>query len=208
MSHQRPDLPLQTLLDEYYGQTELCGHDNATRLGWENQQAQRARFSAFADALDLQGRRILDVGAGYGDLYDFLQCRELVCEYWATEMYQPFWRHLAARFGPERILACDILGGDCPLAPGSVDVIYCSGPFNLLPLGTLDYLHRGFDTLADLAREAVVISLLDHRSPAREEPYAYFNPDLLPAELARGDYDIECRSAYLPNDFTLIARRR
>ena len=47
------------------------GEDPRT-LGWDTRESQHTRFQAVADAVDLAGREVLDIGCGFADLRGFL----------------------------------------------------------------------------------------------------------------------------------------
>lgn len=44
----------------------------ANALGWDSASSMRTRFEAAADLYDFGGKRVLDVGCGFGDFYEYL----------------------------------------------------------------------------------------------------------------------------------------
>ena len=50
--------------------------ENSRVLDWESEDAQLKRFRAMTDNIDLNGKRILDIGCGCGDLYGMLKASE------------------------------------------------------------------------------------------------------------------------------------
>lgn len=72
--------PFETIsastIERYSKRFRRLGQDVRT-LGWGNVEQQRIRFAQLFRVLDLEGRSILDIGCGFGDLKDF--CDEMRC---------------------------------------------------------------------------------------------------------------------------------
>lgn len=198
---------IATILHDYYGSLNQGSGSNARLLGWENQTAQERRFGVFASLANPAGKKILDVGAGLGDLEQFLQNLGIVCDYHGTELYGPFYHKLVHRFDRDRIRQVDVFSDPGAYPPECFDAVYCSGPFNLSKYASREFLHHGYNALCALTKATVTVSLLDYRSPTPESTYAYFNPDEVKEMLWRPDFEITLVEGYLPNDFTIHATR-
>jgi len=62
---------LKNLIDRYSRRFESFGYDPRT-LGWDKGK-QMVRFELLTSQIDLRGKRILDIGCGFGDLNIFLK---------------------------------------------------------------------------------------------------------------------------------------
>jgi SAM-dependent methyltransferase len=64
----------RSLVSLYEDRYAEMGEDVRT-LGWKSREDQRLRFQVLCDIGDLSGRRVCDVGCGFGDLHDYLRTR-------------------------------------------------------------------------------------------------------------------------------------
>jgi SAM-dependent methyltransferase len=62
------------LIQLYEERFAAMGYDMRT-LGWKGREDQTLRFEVLCDVADLAGRRVCDVGCGFGDLYEYLGSR-------------------------------------------------------------------------------------------------------------------------------------
>jgi SAM-dependent methyltransferase len=76
-------------LQEYYSEKlRTYGHD-ARSLGWAP-GGRRARFGALTAIGDLEGSSVLDVGCGFGDLYEYLAGRGISVVYTGIDISPEF----------------------------------------------------------------------------------------------------------------------
>ncbi|MFP4106516.1 MAG: class I SAM-dependent methyltransferase [Phycisphaerae bacterium] len=173
-------------------------------LDWADPQSQRTRFRVLMENVDLHGKRLLDVGCGLADLLGYLQEHNVEVDYTGVDLLEPM-AAVARRRQPEAtIITGDIFGDNCLFEPGSFDVTFCSGTFNLNLGNNLEFLSVALRSLFRLAREKVVFNLLHHRVRYDDPKYYSFSPEHVLAVLA----EMPCRATiiddYLPNDFTVI----
>jgi len=105
----------------------------ARALLWVGRRDQLVRFEAIVRACPLEGRRVLDVGCGPGDLLGFLRKRGILPAHYVGLEAQP-WLVRAAR--RRRYPKCSIVEGDFVKDPATMavgaDVVIFSGSLNLL----------------------------------------------------------------------------
>jgi len=94
-----------------------------------------------------------------------------------------------------------------PFAPGSFDVVFCSGAFNLNLGNNDEFLPRAVARLFELAREYVVFNLLHVRSACDDPKYAWYDPADVRGAVRPFAADCRILDDYLPNDFTVICRK-
>ena len=171
-------------------------------LGFRTRSSQEKRFTALLGLGDFHGRRLLDVGCGFGDFLAFLLERGIRPIYTGIDLCEP----MAAR-GRERFdalhgefVACDVLDYE----PGNTfDFVVASGIFGLDAQGARERIRPTIERMFGWARVGAAANFLSRRSPAPAEARVYVEPaemlelglELTPA--ARLDH------TYLPNDFTL-----
>ena len=60
------------VIRSYYDDNMQRSEKDHEILGWESKEAQYERFAALADNVDLEGKKLLDVGCGLGNLLEYL----------------------------------------------------------------------------------------------------------------------------------------
>ena len=112
-------------------------------LGWSTKESQQIRFAALCGVADLDGRSVLDVGCGRGDLFGYLRDAGLRVDCRGVDIHEGLL-DLARKTWPDgRFESRDILEGD---AGKEADYVLCSGLFNLiesLPQGARPAFIRG-----------------------------------------------------------------
>ncbi len=192
-----------------------AGLENHRVLDWISPATQRARFGILVDNVELEARRLLDVGCGLGDLLGFLKERKIHVDYTGVDISEKMVQAAYRSQKGGRFVCADLFdesareghpSGEFP--PRSYDVVFSSGVFNLQLGNNLEFLARAVERLMDLARESVVFNLLYGRtSHFNDAPYAYYNPSDVLAMLLPLGWNVRILDDYLPNDFTVISRR-
>jgi len=178
-------------------------------LGWESEEAQRLRFDMLLSAVDLEGKSLLDVGCGTGNLLEHILSKNINVKYTGVDILEKMI-DIAKRKGlPGEFLHADIFKQKL-FDNGTFDVIYTSGIFNLNLGNNREFLKEAVGLFLDLSGETVVFNLLHKDSPDREDKYFYFYPDEVKEMLS--DYadrisTVEFIEAYLKNDFTVVIRK-
>ncbi len=153
-----------------FGQTE-------EGLGWGKKCNQTSRFRSLSDPWDMKNSVILDVGAGFGDLFDFL--RPIGIErYIGLESSHDYAQIAVSRHTDERFAIVEVDIQDLAEFPQS-DIAIGSGVFNVLPDAIDPYIFVG-DVLRkslDSARKGISFNFLTDDTMFR-------NPDLFYANSA------------------------
>ena len=176
-------------------------------LDWASAESQQRRFEVLADNVDLRGLKLLDVGCGLGDLLAFCRQRGIDVDYTGVDILQRMIDHCRKRFDTGTFVKADIFSDDA-FGPGQFDLAFVSGAFNLDLGNNLDFLPIALGRLLELSRRYVVLNLLHARWPSREEGYFFYEPDFVLKQVARYDCEVTLLEDYLPNDFTVICRKR
>jgi cyclopropane fatty-acyl-phospholipid synthase-like methyltransferase len=179
------------------------------KLGWESASAQYSRFAAFADNVQLEGKSLLDVGCGLGNLLEYLTLQKVDVKYTGVDILCKMIEQAKNKNLNGEFHCIDIFKDD-PFADESFDVVYASGIFNLNLGNNKDFFSDALCHFGSMARSIVAFNLLDHRSPNREDKYFYFSP----VEVLDYIENLSCRprkvqivEQYLKNDFTVICEK-
>src|SRR5690349_4856461 len=106
MSASPPDLETTRW---YADKVERYGFDHRG-LGFRTRSAQEKRFEALLGLGDFHGKRLLDVGCGFGDFLAFLHERGIRPVYTGVDICEPMVRRCNERFeGEGRFVVADVL---------------------------------------------------------------------------------------------------
>ncbi|HSS26876.1 MAG TPA: class I SAM-dependent methyltransferase [Usitatibacter sp.] len=185
----------------YADRVRAHGYDHRG-LGFGRRSSQEKRFEALLALGEFDGRRVLDVGCGFGDFLHFLTERGIEADYTGIDICEPMVERCRDRFGDAagRFLLADVLEFR-PEQP--FDYVVASGLFGLDAADAHERLRPTVERLFSLGRTGTAMNFLSTRSPTRADARIYVDPckaleaglALTPA--ARVDH------TYLPNDFTL-----
>ena len=196
--------PLQRLKEHYEPRIkpDRLGYEI---LDWENQESQFCRFEVLLRRVSLQGKSLLDVGCGVGDLCAYLEAKNIEVAYTGVDILNGMVDEARRRCSEACFETADLLKED-PFGGDRFDIAFCSGIFNLETGNNEELLQRFLERLKGMTSEAVVINLLSVSSTDQNGRYHYFDPAVV-IRWAEALYrDVEIDEGYLSNDFTLICR--
>lgn len=177
---------------------------------WAGADSQQIRFEVFAANVELAGKRLLDVGCGLGDLWAFLGGDESGVDYVGVDLVEEMVAEGRRRHSGANLICADIFGKDADgmFTPGSFDVVFCSGAFNL-DLGNNDrFMPRALARMFELSRETLAFNLLHKRCTPTSGGFHPFEPSDVLRMLWPLPCDARVIDDYLLNDFTVICTRR
>lgn len=192
----------------YQNNMKNASHDYQV-LGWESEEAQNARFDMLVSNIDLQGKSLLDVGCGLGNLLEYVNHQGVAIEYTGVDVL-PEMIERARKKGLNGNFQCVDVFKENPFADKSFDVIYASGIFNLNLGNNREFLINALVLFLQLSREYICFNLLHHNSPAKEDTYYYFCPNevvkIIEEALPDRELEVKIVEQYLQNDFTVLCR--
>lgn len=190
----------------HYEPRIIPGRANFDILDWASRESQVIRFDVLAANVDLAGKSLLDVGCGLGDLWAFLKARDIPMAYTGVDLAEKMAAAARDRHTDADFQCGDVFAGGM-FEPGSFDVVFGSGVFNLDLGNNAEFLPGAIARLLELAGECLVFNLL-HKRAAGGGPYFYFDPKQVRPMLAALPCRTRIISDYLPNDFTVVCRKR
>ena len=182
--------------------------ENSSVLDWENRDAQYKRFSAMTDNVDIEGKSLLDIGCGCGDLYLYLKELQIGVDYTGVDILEKMIDR-AKECCPQAVFRCaDIFSGSfsagAVFGRDSFNITYASGIFNLNDGGNEEFLKTAVPVMAELADWAFVFNMLNPASPDPDPDYFYYPPEEATALASEWASEIRIIDDYLANDYTLI----
>jgi len=192
-------------IKEYYENNIARGLPEYGILGWESEEAQRLRFDVLLDNVKLDGKRLLDVGCGTGNLLEYINSKGIHVYYTGVDILEKMIDIAKSKQLNADFRHLDIFK-DNVFAPDSFDIVYASGIFNLNLGNNRELLTNALELFFSLSCETVVFNLLHYASPDREDKYYYFVPDDVRQILAGFDGLKKAKfiESYLKNDFTVV----
>lgn len=174
-------------------------------LGWRNAHSQQLRFQTLIKIGDLNGRSILDVGCGYGDLKAFLDLHFSGFDYIGIDQMPEFIAEARKRYeGIERtaFYQTDFSAAELP----QVDYVIASGVLGYRCKDENFYTGM-IGKLYNSARIALAFNMLDKsRFPQHDLLVGHDRQEIL--MLCRVlSPRVECFSDYLEDDFTIFMYR-
>ncbi len=198
------------IIKTYYEENMVKGLPEYGILGWESEEAQRLRFDMLLSSVNLEGKTLLDVGCGTGNLLEYIKSKGINVSYTGVDILEMMIKQARNKQLDADFYHIDIFKNNI-FNDGSFDVIYASGIFNLNLGNNRTFLINALKLFFRLSSEAVVFNLLHCASPDREDEYFYFHPDEI-SEIITGFSNIidrvEFVEAYLKNDFTVVCTRK
>lgn len=192
-------------IKQYYEENNVEGYPDYYILGWESEAAQKLRFEQLVGNIALNGKMILDVGCGTGNLLEYINSQFKEFEYTGIDVLPHMIKRAEGKNLNGKFICMDLFK-NTPFANKSFDVIFSSGIFNLNVGNNQEFLFDAVDIFQKLAKEAVAFNLLWEKSLDKNQRYFYFSPEEVQHELNSRYYEkwhVSITKGYLHNDFTV-----
>jgi len=185
----------------YEDKVRRYGYDHRG-LGFRNRSSQEKRFETLATLGDFHGRRLLDVGCGFGDFMRYLVERGVKPIYTGLDICEPMIARCRESFplSEGRFVVADVL----EYQPDQMyDYVVASGLFGLEAEGARERIGPTLERMFSWANHGIAANFLSALSPVPVEARVYIEPaemlefGLMLTPAARLDH------SYLPNDFTI-----
>jgi len=188
-------------ISDYY--TRLVKqHGIAPRsLDWGSKTSQELRFNIMSQVANLEGKKILDVGCGLGDFWEYLQAQKIQVDYTGYDITSAMVEKASARF-PQLTIECKNILED--KVEEKFDYVFASGILYLLKNNQATISMKLISRMFKLSIKGLAFNSLSTWTENQEDNEYYINPAEI-LNYARQLTPWVCiRHDYLPNDFTMF----
>ncbi len=193
-------------INNYYYKNIKPNYPDYYLLGWESEEAQQMRFEALVNSLDLNGKRILDIGCGTGSFLEYLAARFRDFNYTGVDILEYMISNAKSKNLKGTFLCVDIFKEN-PFDKDAFNAIFASGTFNINLGNNKEFLINALKLFEYLVCETISFNLLNANSPNKEEGYFYSSPSEI-CELINANFTnrfkVKVIEGYLLNDFTIV----
>jgi SAM-dependent methyltransferase len=173
-------------------------------LDWGSRESQHLRFSVLAGIGSMQGTRILDVGCGLGDFYEWLRQQGIGCDYHGIDITPAMIAMARERF-PEARFDVGTLTGDMDAIVGEYDYIVASGIFYRRQISAMDFMHQMLGAMYAHCTRGIAFNSLSLWTSSQDAGEFYADPlatlefsrTLTPWIVLRHDYHLRDFTMYL-----------
>ena len=138
-------------------------------LQWVSGKAQKVRFRELLADIDLEGKSILDVGCGFGDILAFIEAKTGRFIYTGVDAVPEFIEVAREKHQGHEFIVGDYFGQ--PLRR-KFDIIISSGALNSNIRNPLGYRKKAIKTMFDHAKEVVAFNMAGgHPQPRNKKGY-------------------------------------
>lgn len=205
---------LDKLKIKYYHhrRAKISGADKARAQGWYSYDSQQVRFEALCQPLELTGKKVLDLGCGYGDLKHYLDetnSRQLnannrIASYLGIDQQRTFVDAAKTRFVNSE--NTDFINADfSKMRLPNVDVIIVSGALNYFSR-EWNYLYNMITAMYERTGYAVAFNLLDSRYFTSGKTLVAYDPHEVWDFCLSLCPNSQLIDNYAENDFTIIMK--
>lgn len=202
-------LSRETILRYFDRRVRRYGHSHAS-LGWTSPQSQRARFGVLAEIGALDGRTVLDVGCGLGDLYGFLRKRVTRFEYLGLDMSTEMVERAAKLYPGAGFRLAEF--PDCD-GEAEFDYVFASGIYNLATGDNEVVMRRIIRRMFDLCRIGAGVAMTGGSDlprrwfPSPRGSVYYYRSEEMVEFCGALAPRVELREGYVDDDFALFLYR-
>jgi len=189
-----------------FGTEVSLDKDKVLRCGWRSKESQLMRFEVLLGEI-IDGDRILDVGCGTGDFYQYLKDSGLNFSYVGTDISPELLKIAESRYKKEnaRFVLMDILD----LEPNyrwlsKSEVVVASGIFTMRKHRSLEYLDTMISRMMALSTSVVAFNLLSSFADEIKDSSRYYSPSEVIMLITRHTHKFKILHDYMPHDFTCV----
>ncbi|CAN5348900.1 class I SAM-dependent methyltransferase [soil metagenome] len=188
---------------EYQDKFEKYGVDPKSLL-WGTKGAAHQRFRQMWAEIDFNGKSVLDVGCGFGEMAKFLDKRYKIKSYTGIDIVPEFITEAKKNFPHHDFFVKNYL---TEKVEGEFDVVIASGILNSNVESNMEYRKKGIAALFNLTQNVLVFNMLgNHPAPESNNKSNIWYADSLEIleyclSLTRR---VILRHHYNPKDFTIL----
>ncbi len=186
---------------QFHKERLKTGRTDLNKLGWRSPESQQKRFEILLSAGDLEGKTILDLGCGYGDLKNFIDAKYNDVKYIGVDMLPEFVNDAAKRFTYDQN-ACFILGDFSGMELPEADYVFACGALCYCSKDP-DYYYKMIRKMYAVAKYAIVFNMLDDQVFPKHPILKAHNKNEILSFCSSISTRVELTDGYLEDDFTI-----
>lgn len=175
---------------------------SARSLNWGSKKSQELRFRVLAEIGELKGAKILDVGCGLADFYNWLSKQGISAEYAGIDITAAMIENAILRF-PDLSLSVGNLLKDFKKIESEYDYVFASGIFYRRIEAPYEFFENMVLKMYSLCVKGVAFNSLSAWSTKKNDKEFYADPVKIITICKKITKKFIFRHDYLPNDFTI-----
>jgi cyclopropane fatty-acyl-phospholipid synthase-like methyltransferase len=174
------------------------GDRDARSVHWSSQQGQLTRFLVLSQIANLNNQKVLDVGCGLGDLYQFFLREKIDVNYTGIDIVPNFILRAQERFPSARFDVQNIEDLN-----ETFDFILASGALSFKVSDYKNFYFSIIKKMYDHARKGVAFNMLNFETHVDDDTYAAYHIEEVQDFCKTFCNDVQVVVDYLPQDFTI-----
>ena len=190
----------QKISRTYQEKLKEFGSNSAQSLHWQNEFTQFTRFKILSQISPLNGKSILDVGCGLGDLYLYLSAKFKSIKYTGIDIVPEMIAAAKRKYPGVDFQNKEIWDFETK----SFDYVFASGIFSHR---IADFRKKYFEILRQLyevTNEGVAFNMLNNAQHPEDDLFVAYNPEEVLEYCETFAAKAELVQNYLPHDFTIF----
>ncbi|HSI87153.1 MAG TPA: class I SAM-dependent methyltransferase [Candidatus Methylacidiphilales bacterium] len=175
--------------------------DSHKSMDWNSRASQERRFQVLADIGSLEGKSILDIGCGLGDLYGWLNSKGISIKYTGWDITPSMVEHSSGKYPEAAFRVCNFI--DVKDAVESFDYVFASGIFTFRQEAPKLYFQTALQKLFAMSRIGIGVNTLSTWSTKPDEGEFFCDPAEALNFARTLTSRVILRHDYHPGDFTL-----
>lgn len=193
------DADRKKIVSLYNRRFEEHGAYSARSVGWNSEFSQTIRLEVLCQAGDMTDRSVLDVGCGFGDLYDFLRQHFQNVSYQGIDINLLMVEAARARHPEIPFLAMDF--GQYAGQP--FDYVVASGAFSFKVSDYRNFYFSYVKKMFEFSNIAAAFNLLNTEYHIDDETFATYSIPEVRDFCSSLTKNVVFRQDYLQHDFTV-----
>lgn len=195
----------QHVIDRYAERLRRLGPE-VEALGWRDRAQQELRFAVLAAGSGIRsGQSVLDIGCGFGDLYDYLTSQGIEVDYTGCDISPDVLSVARERHGALKFEQRDVLTE--PYADGTFDHVFASGIFNFRLTDNESFLHAMLRAAFRMSAGSVCANMMTDQVDFRDEQLHYYSPESVLAFCRTLSRSVVLRHDYPLYEFSVFIYR-
>jgi len=169
--------------------------------GWGSKKSQLKRFKIFLDIGNLNNKKVLDLGCGTGDFFEYLKKKKINFKYTGVEINKKMIKFLKKK--NINVLEQSLFNLK-NIKNSSYDFVFLSGALNLPVNYQNNKIKDLIKNMYRISKEGIAINFLSTNATKINQNEFYLNPNQLLRFISQSFKYFILRHDYLEHDFTLF----